>query len=1149
MHVGRPLSWFGPAAVLFTILTSSSCAVSNRTQTWSAVTPHVTGTVPASERASLRFEENRGQTDPRVKFLSRGKGYSVFLTSNEAVFVFQKDARRWSLSMKVAGASPRAQVSGFNQLTGKSHYLVGNDRARWLSNVPAYQRVVYSDVYTGIDLVYYGGQEALEYDFIVSPGGDPTVIRLAFEGASDKTIDARGDLAVGMPDGGVRFRKPYAYQTIEGHRREVRADYALDPITGEIGFDLASYDRSKTLVIDPVLVYSTYFGGSGTDFGLGVATDSAGNTYLTGRAGSPDFPTQNAIQPAPAGHDDAFVAKLDPAGNLIYSTYFGGSAFDQGHAVAVDASGNVHIAGATVSLDFPTVNAFQTANASTAGNTDVFVTALNPSGTSILFSTYLGGSLSDNPGGIAVDSAGIHITGLTASTNFPVLNAYQPTKSSNVDAFVTKLNTSASALVYSTYLGGTGRDEAKSIALDPSGNAYIAGQTQSSNFPRVNAFQSVFGGQEDGFVTKLGPLGTVIYSTYLGGNDQDEARGIAVDGSEHVFVTGYTRSGNFPTLNPIQPAPASGGFRDVFLTKFDPSGTNLVYSTCLGGSFHDEGVSVAIDVDGNAYVAGHTESADFPTHAPLQAAAGGNRDVFLSKINGGGSALVYSTYIGGAEFDGTDQQAVAVDPSGSAHVVGYTISTDFPTANALQSLSAGAYDAFVLKVTDPPPNQTPVVAADSGLVTANEGTTAANTGTYSDIDVGNVTITASAGNVTKTGTNSGTWSWSFTTIDGPTESQTITITANDGNGGIVTTTFALTVNNVSPAAINDVGVTDEETAVTIGVLINDIDVPADPLAVISVSSPSANGGSVTMNGGLSATYTPPLNFVGNDSFSYSISDGDGGMASAVVVVTVNAVNDAPVNTVPGPQATGSNTTLVFSSIDGNPISVADIDAGGSAVQVTLQGLSGTVTLAGTAGLTFTAGDGTADATMTLAGTIAAVNAALNGLSYNPAPSFSGVGGVTMTTNDQGNIGAGGPLTDADTVAITVGPSATVDLELTVSDSPDPVARNGSLTYTITVINTGAFSATGVTLFDNLPTKATFVSATADQGLGCTLDDSTLSCHLGSLVSGADATVTVVVLAPDKPGILINRASVAASQQDDSPSNNMEVTQTAISTTP
>jgi hypothetical protein len=1148
MSVGPQVSRSVHAVVLALLVASGSAVPTGVRIIPSTIPPPgVDARLLRFEESPLVFEENRGQTDPRVKFFSRGRGYSVFLASNEVVVTLRNDMRR-ALSLKVVGGNPRAPITGFGELPGKSNYFIGADRARWRTNLRTYEKVVYDEIYAGIDLIYYGSQGILEYDFVVSPSGDPGIIRLAFEGAAEKTIDDRGDLILGMPDGALRFRKPYAYQTIAGRRLEVHAEYELDPISGELGFELASYDRSTPLIIDPVLVYSTYFGGSGTDFGLGLATDAVGNLYVSGRAGSPDFPTASAFQPVSGGQDDAFVAKIDASGTLIYSTYLGGSAFDQSLGLAVDSSGNVFLTGVTMSVDFPALNAFQPSKAGTEATPDAFVAALDTSGAALLFSTYLGGSQDDFGNAVAFDGSGVHVAGLTTSTNFPVLNAHQPAKSSGVDAFVTKLNASATALVYSTYLGGTGRDEAKSIALDPSGNAYVAGHTQSSNFPRVNPFQNVFGGQEDGFVTKLASQGAVVYSTYLGGEDQDEAHGIAVDGAGSAFVTGFTRSGAFPTLNPIQPAPASGGFRDVFVTKLGPSGTSLLYSTCLGGSFHDEGFGVAIDGAGNAHVAGYTESVDFPTQAPVQAASGGGRDVFLSKINTGGSALVYSTYLGGSETDSIEQNGLAVDTSGAAYVVGYTASADFPTATALQPASGGAYDAFIVKVVDTPPNQPPLAASDNDVVAVNEGTTAANAGTYSDPDVGDVMITASVGSVTKTGTNDGTWSWSFATSDGPADTQTVTITADDGDGGIATTAFELTVNNVSPMAVSDVAATNEETGAAIGVLVNDVDVPADPLSVVSVTSPTVNGGTVTTNGA-DVTYTPAVNFAGTDSFSYGVGDGDGGAASASVVVTVNPVNDAPVNTVPGPQITGPNTALVFSWIDGNLISIADVDAGGADVRVTVEGISGTITLAGTAGLTFTAGDGTADATMTLTGTTAAVNVALDGLSYDPAPGFAGVGGITITTDDQSNTGAGGPLTDADTVAITVDPAADVDLRLTVSDSPDPVAPSGSLTYTLTIDNDGAFTATGITVFANPPTQASFVSAIASQGIGCILAGSTLTCRLGSLLSGATATVAIVVLAPNKPGMLINRASVAASQQDNNPSNNMEVTLTQISSAP
>jgi uncharacterized repeat protein (TIGR01451 family) len=534
---------------------------------------------------------------------------------------------------------------------------------------------------------------------------------LAFEGGGQMQVGAEGDLVLSANGGEVCFQKPVVYQLTGGHdpsgtnggvRRVIDGRYVLEG-KNRVSFQLAAYDHSKPLVIDPVLGYSTYLGGIDNDAANGIAVDSAGNAYVTGRTASINFPTMNSIQGANLGGNDAFVTKLSPTGSaLVYSTYLGGSREDQANGIAVDSAGNAYVTGVTDSTNFPTVNPFQGAS---AGSPDAFVTKLSPTGSTLVYSTYLGGSIQDKGYGIAVDSAGnAYVTGNTYSTNFPTKNPFQGAKAGGPDAsdaFVTKLSPTGSALVYSTYLGGSLDDFASGIALDSARNAYVTGYTGSTDFPTKNPFQGAYGGGfYDAFVTKLSPTGSaLVYSTYLGGSGNDPAYGIAVDSARNAYVTGYTSSTNFPTKNPFQAANAGGFFNyDAFVTKLSPTGSALVYSTYLGGSGDDYASGIALDSAGNAYVTGGTVSTNFPIMNPVQGANAGGEDAFVTKLSPTGSALVYSTYLGGSDYD--QANGIALDSARNAYVTGWTISTNFPTKNPFQGANGGGgnEDAFVTKI-------------------------------------------------------------------------------------------------------------------------------------------------------------------------------------------------------------------------------------------------------------------------------------------------------------------------------------------------------------------------------------------------------------------------------------------------------------------
>ena len=645
----------------------------------------------------LHFEPNVGQTDGRVRFLARGGGMTAFFTDAETVMVLGR-TEQTVVRMKLEKAGKPRHVAGVEKLPGITNYFIGNDPAKWRTDVPHFARIQYEGVYPGIDLVWYGNQRQLEYDFVVAPGADAKQIEVAYEGVESVGVESNGDLILRTALGEVRQQKPRVYQEIGGKRVDVGARYAL-VAHNRVGFELAGYDRKRELRIDPVvLLYSTYLGGSGDDEAQAIAVDGTGSAYVTGSTTSTNFPTQSPSQGTfQGGSSDVFVTKLASAGNaLLYSTYLGGSGFDGGNAIAVDGAGSAYVTGYAGSTNFPTQSPYQ---ATFQGSQDAFVTKLAPAGNALAYSTYLGGSGYDQGHGIAVDGAGsAYVTGDTSSTDFPTQSPYQAKFQGNYDVFVTKLAPAGNALAYSTYLGGSGIDWGNGIAVDGAGSAYVTGYTSSTNYPTQSPYQATYqGGTADAFVTKLTPAGNALaYSTYLGGSGYDIGNGIAVDGAGSAYVTGSTTSTNFPTQSPCQ--GTYGGNSDAFVTKLAPAGNALAYSTYVGGSVADAGYAIAVDAAGSAYVTGSTTSTNFPTQSPYQGTfQGGISDVFVTKLASAGNALLYSTYLGGSGGDGG--RGIAVDGAGSAYLTGFTTSTDFPTQSPHQgAYQGGTYDAFVTKI-------------------------------------------------------------------------------------------------------------------------------------------------------------------------------------------------------------------------------------------------------------------------------------------------------------------------------------------------------------------------------------------------------------------------------------------------------------------
>ncbi len=685
----------------------------------------------------ISFEPNRGQTDSQVKFLSRVGNRTLWLTGNEAVLaVVHRSAVSKSKSKEKRGAAPHQRqvsaavlrmrfleanrdprIEGEAPQPGTVNYFFGRP-SQWRTHIPTYARVRYRQLYPGIDLVFYGNNRQLEYDVVVSPGADPERIRFAVEGAEAIRMDADGNLILKTSQGEVMQQKPKIYQREGARLAKVEGDYV---ITGknEIGFRLGSYDRRAAVVIDPVLRYSTFLGGNNVDEARGIGVDSSKRAVVGGLTCSLNFP--RTVGPTTFEGCSIFITKFDFTGShLVFSTFIGQSAFDvfDVGGMALDSSGNSYATGEVEFLGFPTTpGAFQTTH---PGGFKPFVVKLNPDGTHLVYSTFLGGNDGpvDSGRGIAADSEGhAYIVGTASSTDFPTTaGVFQPScKKVDVNcdnAFISKLSADGSHLIFSTYLGGTSTG-GEGIALDKLDNVFVTGSTNTSDFPTTaGSAQPVFpGGNTAAFATELSSSGShLVFSTFLGGAVVDVGRAIAVDSAGNAFVTGETQSKNFPVKNAFQPqcATGSGGCFNAFVTKLNTSG-QLVYSTFLGGPLGPSGIQgrgtgIAVTPDGLAYITGVTSSTSFPTtQTAFQRVIGGAINVFLTKLDPGGQ-LIYSSYLGGPSTGAasgiiTNGPVVALDQDTNAYVAGAT-QAGFPVnPDAFQKKFAGGDDdAYVAKV-------------------------------------------------------------------------------------------------------------------------------------------------------------------------------------------------------------------------------------------------------------------------------------------------------------------------------------------------------------------------------------------------------------------------------------------------------------------
>jgi hypothetical protein len=651
--------------------------------------------VPANlyNQTPLAFEPNQGQAPEEVQFLSRGNGYGLFLTETEAVLTVVRPEPA-TVRMSLVGQNAHPRIEAVDRQGGVSNHLTGGPET-WRKGIPHFSKVRYSDVYPGIDVVYYGNQRQLEYDFLLAPGSDSRKIRMEFGGVRHLSIAPDGDLILRSGDVEIRHRRPIAYQDIRGTRSPVEVSFVLRGAR-RAGFEVGAYDPAFPLVIDPKMAWSSFLGGTGTDAVLDVEADDSGNVYLAGYTLSPDFWAVGSLDPTPGGRLDAFIVKMHPGASILYSTYIGGAGDDEAHSIALSSHElDIHITGFTGSQDFPIVNPFKS---TFGGALDAYIVTITNDGSTIKYSSFLGGNQADRGTGVAADLNGyVVITGTTSSRNFTIHNAFRPAFAGGLgDAFLTKVSPWGT-LVYSTYLGGVGNDVAYDVAVDSEGHATLIGFTSSPNFPTERPLYPNFrGGSDDAFITKFNPAGNgLVFSTYFGGSGSDNGVGVAIDSNNNIIATGYTESLDFPLKRPAQ--LLNNGFFDAFLVKLHPDGQDADFSTYIGGEDTESGVGVDIGPNDEIYLVGYTNSFNFYAINAVGGFLRGARDAFLMKITPDASVVVLSSFLGGFGIDGAT--GVAVDNAGNAYVGGFTLSADFPVAtNAFQPGIGGGQDGFILRI-------------------------------------------------------------------------------------------------------------------------------------------------------------------------------------------------------------------------------------------------------------------------------------------------------------------------------------------------------------------------------------------------------------------------------------------------------------------
>jgi len=1114
-------------------------------------------------RLPLSFEPNQGQTDLSVKFLSRGSGYTLFLTDEGAVLALRKQKAEGArqreqgspslvdgpqfqkpnatdngqsnpdvLRFTLWGANRTAKVEALDELPGKSNYFIGNDPKKWRTNVPNYAQVKYEGVYPGVDLIYYGNQRQLEYDFVLAPGADLGAIALQVETGRPKLeIAADGDLVIQTAGGEVRFHKPVAYQpgsTADSRQSVGAADNRQSSIDNRqlldvryvlaadnrVSFAARGYDRSKPLVIDPVLLYSTYLGGSGIDVANGIAVGIDGTAFVAGGTASTDFPVVHPLQPNAGGPtdfpQDAFVSKLSADGStLLYSTYLGGTKQDTANGIAVDTFGNAYVTGTTLSDDFPTTPGSFHANCGCDGkcnatinlngliNSDGFATKINPAGSAIVYSSLISGWGDTLGFGVSVDNNGsAYFVGQTYAVACPPsplppatpiypggpfpfpwgTNGFQTSLAGSADAFIVKVDPTASAIQYATYAGGSGEDDGFGIAADNIGNAYITGLTCSANFPTKGSVQP-YGGNCDAFVTAANTnakgLASLTYSTYLGGAGRDQGNAIALGrpSTGVVYVTGVTNSTNFPvTAGVLQPACALDTLGvcegDVFVAELNATPT-LVYCTYLGGTGADAGTGIAVDASGNAYVTGSTNSTDFPTAGkPFQPNyGGGNSDAFVAELDPAATTLLYSSFLGGSNAD--DGRGIAVDNGvpPNAYVTGQTCSTDFPTFKPEQATPGGNCDAFISKValTAGPGiaiSPSPVTfggqaigsaSAPLPITVTSNGSAALTisrisvTGDFAETDncTGQTLVVGSTCtvNVTFTPTTAGTRSGTLTISDNTiTSPQVVTLTGTGTAPTVSVTPTSLSFGNclINTACTATVTGTDvvtlTNTSASSQLQIVGINASGDFVWSPTQSNGCANSLAAGANCTLNVTFTPTA--TGVLTGALTVTDN---AANSPQVVSLTGNGTAPAVSLSVPSLSfnqsGSTNTVTLTNIGDGELNVASITVSANFVETNTCG--GTVNPGAACTLTVT---------------------------FQPTTSGSFTGTLTIADNAPGS---------PQQVTLSGTGSSTSSGDFLLASSPTAATINAgqTATFALKVTPIGSFSSTVTLACSGAPAQA------------------------------------------------------------------------------
>jgi Bacterial Ig-like domain (group 2)/IPT/TIG domain/Beta-propeller repeat/Kelch motif/Galactose oxidase, central domain len=1120
----------------------------------------------------IGFERNVGQIDPRVKFVAHGGGYTLFLTDSEAVVAVQKnkedagdesekllqkmepkqrkkfEARRFfhasprfrhahhseTVRIGLAAANRKISIEPLQELPGKTNYFVGADPEKWRTGIGSYRQIKYHEVYPGIDLVFYGTHQQLEFDFVVAPGADPHAITLDVQGPDKVVVAEDGGLSV---DGIFGMRRPEVYQLIDGKRRAVSGRFFAKDHE-RLGIELGPYDHQQTLIIDPVLSYSTYLGGSGTDESSGIAVDAGGNAYIVGVTTSPNFPASNGYPSSATSNGTAFVAKLDPTGTtLLYSTYLGGTAGGGGNGIALDPGGHVYVTGYTLSSDFPVVNGLQTTLLNPNGS--AFVARLDTSQTgasSLIYSTYLQGggnstnSLGDVGFAIAADGNGnAYVTGQTASdasnTSFPTTSsAYQSSLgSSNGNAFLTVLNTNqsgATSLVYSTYLGGASSgfgDYGMGVAVDGSGHAFITGQTTSGGsipFPTTpTAYQSTLKSSNgNAFVTEIDPTQSgsqsLAYSTYFGGSSAeavgDLGSAITLDSAGKVYFGGDASSADFPTTaGAFQTTNSSNGKAFAAKMDFVQSGSaSLIFSSYVGGSDGQGEVAngIAVDAFGNAFLSGNVSSTDFPTtsQAPQSAIKSSEWNAFLTELNSSGAGLIFSTYWGGScSTNGDLGFGIAVDSIGNPYLDGSTCSTDYVTYpnNAYQVSLAVSYDAFVAKFT-------PVTI--TSLVPSN-----GSVRTVVDIFGTNFGDTQGSSVVSFNGTTASVTSWSSTNI-------VATVPDSATSGNVIVTVSGAQSNGVPFTVV--------------------------PPPIISGLSPASGspGASVTISGSYFGTAQGQVSFNGTPAFVTSWADSTitasvptGATTGSVTVTTQVGLTSNGVSFAVAPAITGLSLN---SGPVGATITVSGMSFGatqGSSV-VAFNGTIATVTnwTASSISTTVPAGATTGNVVVTVSG----VNS--NGINFRvlPPPVINGISpNLGQATTPVTIAGTGfGATRGQSTVTFNGVPAAVTSWSDTSLVSAVPVsATTGNVVVTLDgVASNGVnFTVAAPTLVSITLTPAnssTLIGATKQfTATGVYIDGSTQDLTASATWTSTNSSVATISTSGLATGLTAGQVSIQA----------------------